>query len=60
MLVLSRKKDEAVVLILPDGREVRVTVCNILPDRVRLGVEAPVDMKIWRNELIETKQNGGK
>ncbi len=51
MLVLSRKVNECVVLTLPDGREIRVGPVRIGPNQMRLGIEAPLDISILRDEL---------
>ncbi len=50
MLVLSRKKSEGIVIQHPIGN-VTVTVVRIDCDAVRLGIEAPKDVKILRDEL---------
>lgn len=47
MLVLSRKKDEAVRI----GDDVIVTVVEIRGDKVRLGFTAPGDIPIHREEM---------
>jgi carbon storage regulator len=47
MLVLSRKPGEKVVI----GRGITVTVLEILSNRIRLGIEAPDDIRILRGEL---------
>ena len=47
MLVLSRKVGERVLV----GDKVVVTVVRIGPNKVRLGIEAPKDMNIVREEL---------
>ena len=49
MLVLSRKKNESVVI---DERIV-ITVVEIRGDKVRLGIEAPRDVPIHRQEIWE-------
>jgi carbon storage regulator len=49
MLVLSRKKDEAVVI---DGG-IKVTVLEVRGNVVRLGIEAPSEVPILRSELCE-------
>lgn len=49
MLVLSRKKNESIVI---DDRIV-ITVVEIRGDKVRLGVEAPRDVTIHRQEVYE-------
>lgn len=47
MLVLSRKVGERVSI----GDHVKVTVVRIGPSSVRLGIEAPEDLNIVREEL---------
>lgn len=48
MLVLSRKIGERIWI----GEEVVVTVVHIDHTRVRLGIEAPRSVPVWRSELI--------
>lgn len=47
MLVLSRKPGEKILI----GDKVQVTVVRIGPNTVRLGIDAPRDMNIAREEL---------
>lgn len=49
MLVLSRKVGERVLI----GDKVVVTVVRIGPNAVRLGIEAPQDLNIVREELTD-------
>lgn len=49
MLVLSRKKDEAILV----DDTIRVTVIDIRGDKVRLGVEAPREVPVHRQEVYE-------
>ncbi|HBN75575.1 MULTISPECIES: carbon storage regulator [Rubinisphaera] len=49
MLVLSRKSGEKIRI----GDDVAITVVRIGPNTVRLGIEAPRDMSILREELCE-------
>ncbi|MCH5201237.1 MAG: carbon storage regulator [Oscillospiraceae bacterium] len=51
MLVVTRKTDES--LIIADNIE--IMVLEVSKDRVKLGVSAPKDIKIIRNELIDTQ-----
>ena len=53
MLVLSRKRDEKVVIVTPSGDEIVVCVTEIRGDRARLGVEAPKNYAIHREEVIQ-------
>jgi carbon storage regulator len=47
MLVLSRKERERIRL----GDSIVLTVVQVSGDRVRIGVEAPADVLILRDEL---------
>jgi carbon storage regulator len=48
MLVLSRHEGESIVI---DGH-IKVTVLKISGNTIRLGVEAPSDVAVWREELV--------
>jgi len=47
MLVLSRRPDAAVQI----GRDIKVTVLSIRNRRVKLGIDAPSSVSVWRDEL---------
>ena len=47
MLVLSRRESERIRL----GDKIVVTVVRVAGDRVRLGIEAPADIRVVRAEL---------
>lgn len=47
MLVLSRKPGERILI----GDQVQITIVRIGPNTVRLGIDAPRDMNIVREEL---------
>ncbi|MCA9063449.1 MAG: carbon storage regulator CsrA [Planctomycetaceae bacterium] len=49
MLVLSRKKDEKIVI----GDSIVLMVIEIRGDKVRLGIEAPRDVSVHREEVYE-------
>jgi len=49
MLVLSRMRDEAVII---GDNEVRVEIVDIRGDKVRLGITAPPDVSIHREEVF--------
>ena len=54
MLVLSRKRDEKVVLEdAAWGYRIELIVVEVRGDKVRLGFTAPDGVTIWRNELGE-------
>ena len=47
MLVLSRKQNQRIRV----GDQVVVTVVRVSGDKVRIGIEAPHDMRVLRDEL---------
>ncbi len=49
MLVLSRKKDEKIVI----GDKITIMVIEIRGDKVRLGIDAPRDITVHREEVYE-------
>jgi len=60
MLVLTRKKDQTLVI----GDNIEITVLDIQGDQIRIGVEAPKNVKIYRKELYleiqEENRNAAK
>lgn len=53
MLVLSRKLGERVLI----GDNIVVQVVSMDRGKVRIGIKAPRDMPIYREELVEVKRN---
>ena len=49
MLVLSRKKDEKIVI----GDNISIMVVEIRGDKVRLGIDAPRDVSVHRREVYD-------
>jgi carbon storage regulator len=49
MLVLSRHRDESIMI----GDDVVVTIVDIRGDKVRLGIQAPNDIPVHRQEVYE-------
>lgn len=49
MLVLSRKKNESIVI----DKDITVTVVEIRGDKVRLGVVAPKEVPVHRQEVYD-------
>lgn len=62
MLVLSRKKDETVILRVPGRKDdIQITVTRIdSPNKVRLGIEAERDVVVLRSELEGNGHKNGK
>jgi carbon storage regulator len=53
MLVLTRRCDEAIVLHDANGNEIRLSVVDIRGSKVRIGIEAPRQVSIVREEVLE-------
>ena len=49
MLVLTRRVNERIVI----GDDVTVTVLEVRGDQVRLGIDAPRDVKVFREEVLQ-------
>jgi carbon storage regulator len=49
MLVLTRKQNEGILI----GNDIVITVINIEGDKVRLGIEAPKNIRVIREELLK-------
>jgi carbon storage regulator len=64
MLVLTRRRDEAIVIRNRFGTEIRLMVVDIRGNKVRLGIEAPLEVSIAREEVqkresaVETAARG--
>ena len=56
MLVLSRKKNEAIVI----SGDIVITVVEVRGDKVRLGIEAPKDVPVHRQEVWDAIQGAAR
>ena len=52
MLVLSRQRDESIMI----GDNIVVTIVDIRGDKVRLGINAPAEVPVHRQEVYEAIQ----
>lgn len=52
MLVLSRQRDESIMI----GDNIEITIVDIRGDKVRLGIEAPTEIPVHRQEVFEAIQ----
>jgi carbon storage regulator len=53
MLVLSRQKNQSIVL----GDDIWITIVDIRGDKVRLGINAPREVPVHREEIYEIIKN---
>ena len=49
MLVLSRHRDESIMI----GDDVMITIVDIRGDKVRLGIDAPQEVPVHRQEVYD-------
>lgn len=52
MLVVTRKADESITI----ADNIEITVLEITKDKVKIGINAPKEVKIFRSELKTLKQ----
>ena len=50
MLVISRKVGESILI----SDNIKVTIVSLGSDKITIGIDAPKDIKVIREELLET------
>ncbi|MFZ5632103.1 MAG: carbon storage regulator CsrA [Bacillota bacterium] len=57
MLVLARKKGQSVII----GKDIKILVVEVTGETVRLGIEAPPELEIFRTEIYQQlkEENAG-
>jgi len=53
MLVLSRKSGQSILI----NDDIEITIVEVSNDKVKIGIEAPKNMRILRNELCMTMES---
>ncbi len=56
MLILSRKVDEKIKI----GNDITLTIIELHGDQVKIGVEAPKNVKVFRQEVFNAIQSQNK
>ena len=56
MLILTRKIDQGIVI----AGNIHVRVLGVDRDRVKIGISAPLEVTILRDELLERDQNAAE
>jgi carbon storage regulator len=55
MLVLTRKTNQSIMI----GDEIEVSILSVAGDKVRIGIDAPRDIAVFRKEVYEAIDEGG-
>ena len=56
MLVLTRKSNQSIMI----GDDIEVSVLSIMGEKVRIGIQAPRNIPVFRKEVyLEIQQEGG-
>lgn len=50
MLVLTRKTNQSITI----GDDIEITVLSVSGDKVRIGIEAPRDISVFRREVLDS------
>lgn len=53
MLILTRRISESIII----GDDVKITVLGVKGNQVRIGIEAPKDLSVHREEIYERIKN---
>ncbi|MEL3908500.1 MAG: carbon storage regulator CsrA [Treponemataceae bacterium] len=52
MLILSRKTNQKIII----GENIEITIIDVKGDQVKVGIEAPRELKVFRREVYEEIQ----
>ena len=55
VLVLTRKPNQSIMI----GDDIEVTILSVVGDKVRLGIQAPAHVQVYRSEIY-TEIKGGE
>ena len=56
MLILTRRTNEALMI----GKDIKITVLHVKGNQVRIGIDAPHDVAVHRQEIYERIQHEQK
>lgn len=54
MLVLTRKIDQSIMI----GDEIKLSILSVSGDKVRIGIDAPREVAVFRTEVYEAIDEG--
>ena len=47
MLILARKENQSIMI----GDDIEITILNIKGDHAKIGIQAPIDIKVYRKAV---------
>lgn len=56
MLILSRKKEDKIMI----GDDIVITIVECEGDRVKIGIDAPKNVRVFRKELLDSTKESNK
>lgn len=56
MLILTRKRGSTIII----GDDIRITIVDVSGDQIKLGIDAPRDIPVHREEVYDRIQAGEK
>ena len=56
MLILTRRPGETIIIETPTGEKITVAVLGVKGNQIRIGMDAPKDVTILREELVDRLQ----
>jgi len=56
MLILTRKKGESIII----SGNIEIQIINIEDGKVKIGIEAPKEVSVFRSEVLENIKNENK
>ncbi|MFN8152270.1 MAG: carbon storage regulator CsrA [Solirubrobacterales bacterium] len=56
MLVLTRKTNQSIMI----GDEIEISILSVSGDKVRIGIDAPRDVAVFRKEVYESMEGGAE
>ena len=56
MLILARKEDQSIMI----GNDIEITIVSIKGDHIKIGINAPSTVKVYRKEIFEDIQKANE
>lgn len=60
MLVLSRLKDESIIITTPQGDKIEIVITEVSGHKVRVGIEAARNISVHRKEVQDAIEKKNK